>query len=100
MRACADSGVKVNIVPRLFEVVSSRALVDDVEGIPLLDVGHVELSRFNMAVKRVFDLIVGGLLCIPILPFMGIVAIVDQARLARARSSTGRSGWAAAASRS
>ncbi len=76
VRACADSGVKVNIVPRLFEVVSSRALVDDVEGIPLLDVGHVELSRFNMAVKRGFDLIVGGLLCIPILPFMGIVAIV------------------------
>ena len=75
VRACADSGVKVNIVPRLFEVVSSRALVDDIEGIPLLDVGHVELSRFNMAVKRAFDLIVGGLLCIPILPFMGIVAI-------------------------
>jgi exopolysaccharide biosynthesis polyprenyl glycosylphosphotransferase len=76
VRACADSGVKVNIVPRLFEVVSSRALVDDVEGIPLLDVGHVELSRFNMAVKRAFDLVVGGLLCIPILPFMGVVAII------------------------
>jgi exopolysaccharide biosynthesis polyprenyl glycosylphosphotransferase len=76
VRACADSGVKVNIVPRLFEVVSSRALVDDVEGIPLLDVGHVELSRVNMAVKRAFDLVVGGLLCIPILPLMGIVAIV------------------------
>jgi exopolysaccharide biosynthesis polyprenyl glycosylphosphotransferase len=76
VRACADSGVKVNIVPRLFEVVSSRALVDDVEGIPLLDVGHVELSRFNMAVKRAFDLVVGGLLCIPILPLMGIVAVV------------------------
>ena len=29
-----------------------------------------------MAVKRVFDLIVGGLLCIPILPFMGIVALI------------------------
>jgi exopolysaccharide biosynthesis polyprenyl glycosylphosphotransferase len=76
VRACADSGVKVNIVPRLFEVVSSQALVDDVEGIPLLDVGHVELSRFNMAVKRAFDLIVGGLLCIPILPTMGAIAII------------------------
>ncbi len=76
VRACADSGVRVNIVPRLFEVVSSRALVDDVEGIPLLDVGHVELSRFNMAVKRAFDLVVGGLLCLPVLPFMGIVALV------------------------
>ena len=76
VRACADSGVKVNIVPRLFEVVSSRALVDDVEGIPLLDVGHVELSRFSMAVKRGFDLVVGAVLCIFILPVMGVVAIV------------------------
>ena len=76
VRACSDSGVRVNIVPRLFEVVSSRALVDDIEGIPLLDVANAELSRFNMAVKRVFDLIVGGLLCIPLLPFMGVVALV------------------------
>jgi exopolysaccharide biosynthesis polyprenyl glycosylphosphotransferase len=74
VRACADSGIKVNIVPRLFEVVSSQAAVDDIEGIPLLDVGHVELSRFNMSVKRVFDLIVGGMLCIPILPVMGVLA--------------------------
>ncbi len=76
VRACADSGIKVNIVPRLFEVVSSRALVDDIEGIPLLDVGHVELGRFNMAVKRAFDLVVGGLLCIPILPILAVVAIL------------------------
>ena len=76
VRACADSGVKVNIVPRLFEVVSSRALVDDIEGIPLLDVANAELSRFNMAVKRIFDLIVGGLLCIVALPMMAAVALI------------------------
>jgi exopolysaccharide biosynthesis polyprenyl glycosylphosphotransferase len=76
VRACADAGVRVNIVPRLFEVVSSRALVDDVEGIPLLDVGHVELSRFNMAVKRAFDLVVGGAVFVLVLPVLGIVALV------------------------
>ena len=76
VRACASSGVKVNIVPRLFEVVSSRALVDDVEGIPLLDVGHVELSRFNMAVKRAFDLVAGAILCVFILPLLGVLAVV------------------------
>ena len=76
VRACADSGVKVNIVPRLFEVVSSRALVDDVEGIPLLDVAHVELSRFNMAVKRVFDLVVGGILCIVFLPLIAVIGLL------------------------
>jgi exopolysaccharide biosynthesis polyprenyl glycosylphosphotransferase len=75
VRACADSGVRVSIVPRLFEVVSSRALVDDVEGIPLLDVGHIELSRVSMAVKRVFDLMVGGVILLAVLPVLGIVAL-------------------------
>ena len=76
VRACDDSGVRVNIVPRLFEVVSSRASVDDVEGIPLLDVAHVELNRVNMAVKRVFDLVVGGALCVLILPLIGVLALL------------------------
>jgi exopolysaccharide biosynthesis polyprenyl glycosylphosphotransferase len=62
-------------VPRLFEVVSSRALVDDVEGIPLLDVGHIELGRGSMAVKRVFDLVVGGLIFLLVLPILAIVAL-------------------------
>lgn len=76
VRACADSAVRVNIVPRLFEVVSSRALVDDVEGIPLLDVGHVELSRFNMVMKRAFDLFVGGFCFLLFLPVLAVMAIV------------------------
>ena len=76
VRACDDSGVRVNIVPRLFEVVSSRAVVDDVEGIPLLDVAHVEISRFNMAVKRAFDLVVGGVIFVLVLPVLGTVALV------------------------
>jgi len=75
VRACDDSGVRVNIVPRLFEVVSSRAVVDDVEGIPLLDVAHVELGRFNMAVKRAFDLVVGGALCVVILPLIAVLGL-------------------------
>lgn len=75
VRSCADAGVKVNIVPRLFEVVSSRALVDDIEGIPLLDVGHVELGRFSMVAKRVFDLIVGGAMMIVMLPLLGGLAL-------------------------
>jgi exopolysaccharide biosynthesis polyprenyl glycosylphosphotransferase len=76
VRACADSAVRVNIVPRLFEVVSSRALVDDIEGIPLLDVGHVELSRVNMVVKRAFDLLVGGICFLIFLPVLAVVAVV------------------------
>jgi FlaA1/EpsC-like NDP-sugar epimerase len=34
VRTCADRGVRVNIVPRLFEILSSQTAMDDVEGIP------------------------------------------------------------------
>jgi len=76
IRACADAHVQVNIVPRLFEVVSSRALVDDIEGIALLDIGHAELGRFSMAAKRAFDLIVGGLISVVALPVIVLVALI------------------------
>lgn len=76
VRLCADHAVKVNIVPRLFEVVSSQAGVDDVEGIPLLDVGHVELSRFNMTVKRAFDIVVGGVAMLLALPVFAVIAVI------------------------
>jgi len=75
VRTCADRGVRVNIVPRLFEILSSQTAMDDVEGIPLLDVAQVELSRFNVVVKRIFDLIVGGLLTLVLLPVMGALAL-------------------------
>ena len=75
VRTCADRGVRVNIVPRLFEILSSQTAMDDVEGIPLLDVAHVEMSRFNMIVKRVFDLVVGGALTVVALPLIGLLAL-------------------------
>jgi exopolysaccharide biosynthesis polyprenyl glycosylphosphotransferase len=75
VRTCADRGVRVNIVPRLFEILSSQTAMDDIEGIPLLDVAHVEMSRFNMVVKRVFDLAVGGIAAIFILPVIGVLAL-------------------------
>jgi len=75
VRTCADRGVRVNIVPRLFEILSSQTSMDDVEGIPLLDVAHVELSRFNRFVKRTFDLVVGGLLMLVALPLIGVLAV-------------------------
>ena len=75
VRACADRGVRVNIVPRLFEILSSQTAMDDVEGIPLLDVAHVEMSRLNTVVKRVFDLVVGGLTALVALPLIGVLAL-------------------------
>jgi len=75
-RICAEYNVKVNIVPRLFEVLSSRAGVDDLEGIPLLDVAQAELGHVNMFVKRAFDLIAGSVITLCCLPFFTVIALL------------------------
>lgn len=58
IRLVKAMGVKVSILPRLFEVVGSSVRFDDVDGITLLGVRHYGLSRSARLTKRVFDIVV------------------------------------------
>jgi exopolysaccharide biosynthesis polyprenyl glycosylphosphotransferase len=57
VRTCNELGVQVDIVPRLFEVVGSRAVVRSLEGTPLLGLTPPELGRAPRVVKRTMDII-------------------------------------------
>lgn len=48
----------VNISSGLFEVLTSRVLVREVGGVPLITVRGLTLSKVNLITKRVFDLVV------------------------------------------
>jgi exopolysaccharide biosynthesis polyprenyl glycosylphosphotransferase len=48
-------GVKVSVLPRLFEVVGSSVEFDDCDGITLLGVRRYGLSKSSFFVKRTFD---------------------------------------------
>jgi len=70
-------GVKVSVLPRLFEVVGSSARFDDVDGMTLLAVPSYGLSTSSYALKRAMDLVgttVGLLLLAPLL--LTIAAVV------------------------
>ena len=49
-------GVKVSVLPRLFEVVGSSMEFDDVDGITVLGLRRYGLSKTSWYVKRSFDL--------------------------------------------
>ncbi len=74
-----DSGVEIHISSGLFEVLSSRVLVREIGGVPLITIKGVSLSRANLLVKRTFDILVASsivLLGMPVwLVVMGLIKL-------------------------
>ncbi|MCP4542033.1 MAG: sugar transferase [Chloroflexi bacterium] len=67
--------VRARVVPDYFALVLYQAVVDDFAGIPMIDLRAPALNEYQRLVKRLFDLIVGGILTLIALPVMGMVAL-------------------------
>ena len=69
--------IHVTIVPRFFEVLTSRMDLDDVSGMTVLDLRPAQLSPFAFVVKRASDLLL-VLLAMPFLipAFLAIAAAI------------------------
>jgi lipopolysaccharide/colanic/teichoic acid biosynthesis glycosyltransferase len=66
--------VQIDIVPRLFEVVPPGVEVHSVEGVPLLGLRPVRMSRSARIVKRTIDLVGSALLLILTAPAFAYIA--------------------------
>jgi exopolysaccharide biosynthesis polyprenyl glycosylphosphotransferase len=76
VREAKATGVRVSILPRILEVVGSAMVVEEVNGLTLLGLRRLGLSRSSLAVKRAFDL-AGSLLGLLVLsPVLALVAAV------------------------
>jgi len=68
-------GVKVSVLPRLFEVVGSSVEFDDLCGQTVLALRRFGLSQSSRLLKRAFDL-AGASICLVVLaPLLGLVAL-------------------------
>ena len=75
IRVVKRLGVRISVLPRMFEVVGSAYEFDDVEGATLLGVRRHGFSRSSWILKRSFDL-AGALLALLLLvPLMAIIAV-------------------------
>jgi exopolysaccharide biosynthesis polyprenyl glycosylphosphotransferase len=68
-------GVKVSIVPRLFEVVGSAVEFDTVGGVTVLGVRRPGLSRSSRAVKRAMDIVGAAAGLLLLAPFGLLIAL-------------------------
>jgi len=75
IRAAAALGLRVSVVPRVLEVVGSSVEFDDVEGLPLLCMRSVHLSRSSQLIKRALDVSVAVVVLAALSPLLVIFAL-------------------------
>src|SRR5947209_9510659 len=76
IRLVKGLGVKVSVLPRLFEVIGSTVEFDDLSGVPLLGLRHYRLSRSSALLKRALDIcgaLVGLVLLAPLLAVFALM---------------------------
>jgi exopolysaccharide biosynthesis polyprenyl glycosylphosphotransferase len=76
VRVAKSVGVRVSVLPRLFEVVGSSVEFDHVDGLTMLGVRRFGLSRSSQLLKRAFDLAGSTLMLVAVAPLMGLVALL------------------------
>lgn len=76
IRLAKAVGVKVSLVPRLFEVIGSSVEFDQVEGLPVLAIRRFGLSPTSRGLKRGFDLLVGSVAVVLVAPLLAAIALL------------------------
>jgi exopolysaccharide biosynthesis polyprenyl glycosylphosphotransferase len=83
IRACDCYGVEVDLVPRLFELLSDKVRSYQLAGLPVISVSPALRTRMTQAVKLAFDVSIGLLLLLVAAPVLLVIAIaiaVDDGR--------------------
>jgi exopolysaccharide biosynthesis polyprenyl glycosylphosphotransferase len=77
IRMLKDLNVRIDIVPRLFDVIPPRMTSHTVEGVPLLTLPPLRLSASARVLKRTLDLAVSGLGLLLLAPlFLALAALI------------------------
>jgi exopolysaccharide biosynthesis polyprenyl glycosylphosphotransferase len=77
IKQCEDQNIEFKVVPGLLDIMSTRAEVNSLDGLPLIGVRHSQLKGINAVLKRGIDVIVSvvGLIILAI-PMAIVAAII------------------------
>ena len=76
MRLLNESDLRVDIVPRLFELVPPTADMHMLEGVTLLGLPRARLSRSSLLLKRTLDLVLTVTLLVLLAPLLLVIAVL------------------------
>jgi exopolysaccharide biosynthesis polyprenyl glycosylphosphotransferase len=75
VRIMHDLPLFVRVVPDYYSLSLYQATVEEFAGIPMINLRDPALNDVQRLVKRVFDLVIGGIAAMIILPLLGAVAL-------------------------
>ena len=77
VRECREAGIRVSVLPRLFESMTARTEIDRLDCFPVLDLDHVDPRGWQFAVKHALDRLFAGAGLLVLSPVMlAIVAAI------------------------
>ncbi|KPH21205.1 UDP-phosphate galactose phosphotransferase [Rhodococcus sp. ADH] len=77
VRIAHRHGLRVWVVPRMYEVIGSKSLIDHIGGMPLLSVPHTNPRGWQFRVKHVSDRIAAGCILFALSPlFLTLMLLV------------------------
>ena len=69
-------GVSIKVFPGLFDIMATGVSIDDLGGLPLLNIRDVALRGWKLSFKRVMDIVGGAVILILTSPLLLLVAIL------------------------
>jgi exopolysaccharide biosynthesis polyprenyl glycosylphosphotransferase len=79
IRELKTEDVQIDVVPRLFELVSPGIGVHTVEGLPLVGLPPTRLPRSSALLKRALDITLAALGCLVLAPLFAVLAVAIKA---------------------
>jgi exopolysaccharide biosynthesis polyprenyl glycosylphosphotransferase len=77
--SCAERHVGFRIVPDFYELSLNQVDIVDVNGIPLIGLRDVHMSRANILIKRAIDIVAAGITLLIIWPILFAIALLIKA---------------------
>jgi exopolysaccharide biosynthesis polyprenyl glycosylphosphotransferase len=66
--------LEVRVVPDLLQYFALKAAVEDLDGIPVINLTQIPLAGWNSFAKRAFDIVVAGVALLFLWPVLGAIA--------------------------
>jgi exopolysaccharide biosynthesis polyprenyl glycosylphosphotransferase len=75
LRSLAED-VQISVVPRMFDLLTVRSHVDDLAGLPVVDVAPASLGPADRCAKRALDIVTSGLGLLILSPLLVVLALL------------------------